>query len=88
MIEFALGRYDDGWRLVKWDGNTEAEIETGRDTKPTLDECLSTLMTHHQTGNQPFSSQEGTIDSLLLSNQWPLPTRDMTLSDETVPWAD
>jgi len=87
MIDFVLGRYGtDDWRLVKWDGSTEAEIGAGWASQPVLHECLTALMDHHGTGNSPFSSRESTTDSLVLANQWPLPTRDMTLADETMPW--
>jgi hypothetical protein len=86
MIKFAIGYYGaDDWRLVKWDGDNETEIGSGWTTEPSLDKCLTALMDHHATGNQPFSSREGTIESLLLANQWPLPTHDRKAGHE-FPW--
>jgi hypothetical protein len=89
MTEFAIERYgSDDWRLLKWDGSSETEIGSGWPFKPTFEDCLRTLMDHHATGNQPFSSRDGAVDAHLLSSDWPLPTRDMTLTDETMPWDD
>jgi hypothetical protein len=88
-MEFAIVRYDSSdWRLLKWDGSTETEIGAGWDHQPSLRECADALMDHHGTGSSPFSSREGSLDSLELSYQWPLATRDMTLTDETMPWND
>jgi hypothetical protein len=88
MTEFAITRHGaDDWRLVRYDGS-EATVGNGWAAKPTLRQCASALMDYHGAGNQPFSSREGTLDTFEISNQWPVPTRDMTLSDETLPWDD
>lgn len=87
MTEFAIGRYgSDDWRLVRYDG-TEETVETWT-AKPTLEECITALMDYHGIGSSPFSSRQGVSDAHVLSNEWPLPTRDITLSDETMPWND
>jgi len=88
MSQFTIGRYGvNDYRLVKYDG-AETEIGTGWDHEPTLRECADALMDHHETGSSPFSSRTGTLDSLDLASQWPLPVRDMRLADETMPWDD
>lgn len=87
MTQFAIGRYgSDDWRLVRYDG-TESEVGSW-DFEPTLENCIDSLMDYDGTGNSPFSSRQGAIDSHVLSNDWPLPTRDMTISDERLPWND
>jgi len=84
MAEFAVGRYGaNDYRLYKYDG-TETEVGTGWDHEPTLRECATALLEYHGSGNQRFSSRDGTLDSIDLSSQWPIPTRDMTLTDETM----
>lgn len=95
MSEFAIARHGpDDYRLLMWDGSTETEVAgpnvsvTGWSDTPTLRDCATALMDHHGTGSSPFGSHEGTLDSLELANQWPLPTRDMTLDGETIPWND
>jgi hypothetical protein len=89
MSEFAIARYGpDDWRLVKWNGSEETEIGNGWGERPILEQCIEALLDHHGAGNQPFSSREGTIDANILSNDWPLATRDMTVDGETLPWND
>lgn len=87
MSEFAIGRYGaDDWRLLRYDGSEETVATWA--AKPTLEECITGLMDYHGTGSSPFSSRQGAIDSHVLSNEWPLSVRDMTISDETMPWND
>jgi len=87
-MKFVVGIFGSSdYRLIRWDGATETEIGSF-DRAPSIRECCDALMDHHGTGNQPFSSREGSLDSLELSNQWPIPTRDMRLTDETMPWDD
>jgi len=89
MTEWVIGIYGaSDYRLVKWDGSTDTEIGSGWDHQPELEECIRALMDHHGTGGSPFSSRDGAVDAHLLSNEWPLSIRDMTLPDETLPWAD
>lgn len=57
-------------------------------SRPSLREAANALMDYHGSGNQPFPSRDGTLDSLELAHQWPLSTRDMTIDDETLPWDD
>jgi len=87
MTGFAVGVYGDSEdRLLKWDG-TETEIATW-DHSPTHKECVTALMDFHGTGKSPFSSREGAIDSHVLTRDWPIPIRNMRLTDETMPWND
>lgn len=89
MTDFVIARYGgEDWQLVKWDGSSETVIGTGWDHRPDLLECLTALMDHHGTGSSPFSSRQGAIDAHVLSHNWPLPTRDMMIEDETMPWDD
>lgn len=89
MIEFVLGRYgSDDYRLVKWDGSTETQIGTGWADQPSFEQCINELADHHNVGDTPFSSRDGMVDSHILTNEWPLPIRDMTLDGETLPWND
>jgi len=86
MIQFAIAQHaPNDYRLVKHDGTTETEIDNW-DHDPTLDEALAAVMDHHSVGNAPFSSRESTIDSIVLSNQWPLSKRDLQIDGETLPW--
>lgn len=85
MTEFAIARHgSEDWRLVQYDGS-ETEVSTWT-SEPSLEQCIEALMDYHGTGNSPFSSRQGAIDSHVLLNDWPLQTRDMTLPDETMPW--
>lgn len=87
MTEFVIGRYGVGeWRLVRYDGSEETVGSF--DSMPSLEGCIDSLMDYHGTGNTPFSSRAGAIDAHILSNAWPVSTRDMTLADETLPWND
>jgi hypothetical protein len=76
MTEFAIGRYgDNDFRLIKWDGSVRTEIGDGWPDRPSFEEQLQALFDHHGVGNSPFSSQEATIDSLILSDSH-VPTTD------------
>lgn len=89
MTEFAIAIHGvDDWRLCKYDSKKETTVISEWSTKPNLGDCLTALMNHHSTGDQPFVSRKGALDCLQLSNQWPLPTRDMTLDDSNLPWND
>jgi len=94
MTQFAIGRHNSGdWRLVKWDGSTETEIgpdgssnpSSGWGDEPTLRDVLDALMEYHGPGNSPFSSREGTKDSIQIANDWPLPAHDREAGHK-YPW--
>lgn len=88
MTEFAIARYGaSDWRLVKWDGSAETEIATWAHD-PTFEEQLRGLSNHYSIGNSPFPSKDSMIYSHVLTQQHPIPTRDMTLADEVMPWND
>jgi hypothetical protein len=84
-MEFAIGRYgSDDWRLLRYDGSQNT-VDTWN-KKPTLGMCIEGLMDYHGTGDSPFSSRQGAVNSHVLSNEWPLPVRDLTIPDETLSW--
>lgn len=86
MTEFAVAvQEEEEYRLIKWDGATETEIASFSGD-PTFSDAINALADHHSVGNSPFPSREAMIDSLELSHQWPVPTRDLRIGDETMPW--
>lgn len=85
MTQFAIGRYGaDDIRLVKYDG-TETDIATWTHW-PTYEEVLNGLADFHGIGSSPFNSRTGMVEGYILTTEWPLPQRDLTLADETLPW--